>query len=113
MMKLGMSIVAVCASASAAHAFCGFYVSGSGGKMFNDATEVVLMRNGTRTVLAMQNDYKGPLEDFAMVIPVPTVLHEKDVKTLTADVFERVDALGSPRLVEYWEQDPCPPENIY
>ena len=57
-----------------AHAFCGFYVSGSGQKMTNDATQVVLMRDGTRTVLSMQNDYKGPLEDFAMVIPVPVVL---------------------------------------
>src|SRR5579871_719856 len=91
-----------------AHAFCGFYVSGSGEKLFNEATEVVLMRDGTRTVLSMQNDYKGPLEDFAMVIPVPVVLHEGDVKTLPPDVFARVDSLGSPRLVEYWEQDPCP-----
>ena len=91
-----------------ASAFCGFYVSGSGGKLFNEATEVVLMRDGTRTVLAMQNDYKGPLEDFAMVVPVPVVLHEKDVKTLPTDVFEHTDALGTPRLVEYWEQDPCP-----
>src|SRR4051812_46009087 len=89
-------------------AFCGFYVSGSGDKMFADATEVVLMRDGTRTVLAMQNDYKGPLEDFAMDVPVPVVLHDKDVKTLPKQVFEHVDSLGSPRLVEYWEQDPCP-----
>jgi len=99
-----------------AHAFCGFYVSGSGGKLFNEATEVVLMRDGTRTVLAMQNDYKGPLEDFAMVVPVPVVLHEKDVKTLPRDVFDHTDALGSPRLVEYWEQDPCPrpePKHAY
>src|SRR5690348_12169685 len=87
-------------------AFCGFYVSGSGGKMFNDATEVVLMRDGTRTVLSMQNDYRGPLEDFAMVVPVPVVLHEGDVKTLSPQVFADVDALGSPRLVQYWEQDP-------
>jgi hypothetical protein len=91
-----------------AHAFCGFYVSGSGQKMTNDATQVVLMRDGTRTVLSMQNDYKGPLEDFAMVIPVPVVLHDKDVKTLSNEVFTHVEALGSPRLVEYWEQDPCP-----
>ena len=75
--------------------------------MFNDATQVVLMRDGTRTVLSMQNNYKGPLEDFAMVVPVPVVLHEGDVKTLPKDVFEHVDALGAPRLVEYWEQDPC------
>src|SRR5438309_8731974 len=91
------------------HAFCGFYVSGSDGKMFNDATQVVLMRDGTRTVLAMQNDYRGPLEDFAMVVPVPVVLKATDVKVIDKGVFQRLESLGSPRLVEYWEQDPCPP----
>jgi hypothetical protein len=112
MTKLGLVLGAavIVAAAPTAHAFCGFYVSGTSGKMFNDATQVVLMRDGTRTVLAMQNDYKGPLADFAMVIPVPTVLREKDVKVLRPDVFDRVDSLGSPRLVEYWEEDPCPPE---
>ncbi len=108
--KLAPALVlaALAGGARPADAFCGFYVSGTGGKMFNDATEVVLMREGTRTVLAMQNDYKGPLEDFAMVVPVPVVLHEGDVKTLPKTVFDHVDSLGSPRLVEYWEQDPCP-----
>src|ERR1043165_7953713 len=99
---------ALVGSATAAHAFCGFYVSPTGEKMFADATEVVLMRSGTRTVLSMQNDYKGPLEDFAMVVPVPVVLQEGDVRVLKKDVSERVDAMGSPRLVQYWEQDPCP-----
>jgi len=68
----------------------------------------VLMRDGTRTVLTMQNDYRGPLEDFAMVVPVPVVLKPTDVKVVERDVFDRIDSLGSPRLVEYWEQDPCP-----
>src|SRR5512143_1845862 len=101
------------ATAVAAHAFCGFYVTGSNKKMFNDATQVILMREGTRTVLSMQNDYRGPLEDFAMVVPVPVVLKESDVKVLDKAVFERLDSLGSPRLVEYWEQDPCPPPEVY
>src|SRR3954467_13989588 len=92
---------------SAAHAFCGFYVAGGDQQMFNDATQVVLMRMGTRTVLSMQNNYKGPPAAFAMVIPVPTVLQEGDVKTLPKDVFGRVDTMGAPRLVEYWEQNPC------
>jgi hypothetical protein len=65
-----------------------------GGEMFNDATQVVLMRKGTRTVLSMQNNYKGPPEEFAMVIPVPTVLQKEDVKTLPKDVFARVEADG-------------------
>jgi len=101
--------LALVGAAPAVQAFCGFYVSGSDQKLFNDATNVVLMRSGTRTVLSMQNDYRGPLEDFAMVVPVPVVLKATDVKVLPKAVFDRVDSLGSPRLVEYWEQDPCPP----
>ncbi len=108
MRHLGLVALTLTATAGAAHAFCGFYVSGSDQKMFNEATQVVLVRDGTRTVLSMQNDYKGPLEDFAMVVPVPVVLHEADVKTLPKQVFAHVESLGSPRLVEYWEQDPCP-----
>ncbi len=92
-----------------AHAFCGFYVAPGDQKLVNDATQVVLMRSGTRTVLSMQNNYQGPPADFAMVVPVPVVLHEGDVKTLPKAVFEHVEAMGAPRLVEYWEQDPCRP----
>ncbi|MBS1124816.1 MAG: hypothetical protein H6Q90_7044, partial [Deltaproteobacteria bacterium] len=105
---ISAAMVATVTSLGTAHAFCGFYVSGSEKKMFADATQVVLMRDGTRTVLSMQNSYQGPLEDFAMVIPVPVVLKEGDVKTLPKYVFDRIDQLGAPRLVEYWEQDPCP-----
>ncbi|MEW5742409.1 MAG: DUF2330 domain-containing protein [Myxococcota bacterium] len=91
-----------------AHAFCGFYVAGGGAELFNNATQVVLMRHGTRTVLSMQNNYQGPPSDFAMVIPVPVILQKENVKTLNKAIFDKVDKLGAPRLVEYWEQDPCP-----
>jgi hypothetical protein len=90
-----------------AGAFCGFYVSGADAKLYNNATLVVLMREGTRTVLSMQNNYQGPPEDFAMVVPVPVVLQQENVKTLPHEVFRRVDELSAPRLVEYWEQNPC------
>ena len=78
---LAVLVVAAAVPRSAA-AFCGFYVAGGDQKMFNNATQVVLMRDGTRTVLSMQNNYQGPPEEFAMVVPVPVVLHEGDVKTL-------------------------------
>lgn len=94
-------------SAAQARAFCGFFVSGADAKLFNSATSVVLARKGTHTVLSMQNNYRGPPEDFAVVIPVPVVLSPETVRTLPRDVFDRVDALSAPRLVEYWEQDPC------
>jgi MYXO-CTERM domain-containing protein len=90
-------------------AFCGFYVGGAKAEMFNNATEVVLMRHGTTTVLSMQNNYQGPPEGFALVVPVPTVIKQDQVKTLPRDVFDKIDTLGAPRLVEYWEQDPCNP----
>src|SRR5215475_14672751 len=106
--SVGIAALALAMQSGDSQAFCGFYVSGSGAKLSNDATQVVLMREGTRTVLSMQNDYKGPLEAFAMVVPVPVVLHKEDVKTLPKNVFDHTDSLGSPRLVEYWEQDPCP-----
>jgi hypothetical protein len=90
-----------------AQAFCGFFVAGSNAKLTNNASQVVLMRKGNRTVMTMSNSYQGPPENFAMVVPVPVVLQKENVKTLPADVFDRVDSLSAPRLVEYWEQDPC------
>ena len=103
-----LASVAFCAHPREARAFCGFYVSGADAQLTNNATQVVLMRDGTRTVLSMQNNYQGPPQDFAMVVPVPVVLQKENVKTLPRDVFDRVDQLTAPRLVEYWEQDPCP-----
>ena len=113
---LGLAGLSLCAFAPRAHAFCGFYVGGAGAQLYNNATEVVLMRHGTTTVLSIQNNYEGPPTQFAMVVPVPVVIQEAQVKTLPRDIFQKVDVLGAPRLVEYWEQDPCyvpPPEPEY
>ncbi|HWN66202.1 MAG TPA: DUF2330 domain-containing protein [Haliangium sp.] len=114
-LTLGTALAAalITAAPGTADAFCGFYVSGAGSDLFNNATQVVLMREGKRTVLSMQNNYQGPPENFAMVVPVPVVLQEENVKTLKDEVFDRVDALAAPRLVEYWEQDPCAPQPEY
>ena len=89
-----VTLALVLASPHRAAAFCGFYVAGGDQKMFNDATQVVLMRMGTRTVLSMQNNYKGPPDAFAMVVPVPVVLREGDVKTLPKQVFADVERMA-------------------
>ena len=104
---IAAALGATLAAPAAADAFCGFYISGADAKLFNNATQVVMMRKGTRTVLSMQNNYQGPPKDFAMVVPVPVVLQKENVKTLPREIFARVDQLSAPRLVEYWEQDPC------
>ncbi len=97
----------VASPAAPARAFCGFFVAGGDARLTNNASQVVLMRKGNRTVMTMSNNYQGPPESFAMVVPVPVVLHREDVRTLPADVFDHIDSLSAPRLVEYWEQDPC------
>jgi len=104
-------LIFVCSilSPKQADAFCGFYVAGGDSSLFSDATQVVLMRHGSTTVLSMQNNYQGPPEDFALVIPVANVLAETNVKTLDVSLFQKVDTLTAPRLVEYWEHDPCQP----
>ena len=101
-----LAALAVAAPRTAA-AFCGFYAGHADAALVNRATTVVLMRIGTRTVLSMRNDYVGPPEDFALVVPVPVVLHRGDVRVLPHAIFDQLDLLTAPRLVEYWEADPC------
>ncbi len=106
------SLVALGLSTAAprdAEAFCGFFVAPGDKPLYNDATMVALMREGTRTALTMSNNYKGPAADFAMVVPVPVVLQKENVRVLNKSVFTRLETLSAPRLVEYWEQDPCNP----
>ncbi len=113
---IGAGALALCSAglgAREAGAFCGFFVSGADAALSNNASQVALLRKGNRTVLTMSNNYKGPPQDFAMVVPVPVVLKKTDVKTLAPDVFAHIDQLSAPRLVEYWEQDPCQPQVDY
>jgi len=98
---------AICAASSAAEAFCGFYVGKSDASLFNEASQVALVRDGERTVLTMSNDYKGELTDFALVVPVPTTLTREQIHVGERKYLERLDAYSAPRLVEYYDPDPC------
>ena len=48
----------VAAAPGRARAFCGFFVAGSNAKLTNNASQVVLMRKGNRTVMTMSNNYR-------------------------------------------------------
>lgn len=92
-----------------AWAFCGFYVAKADSKLYNQASQVAIARAGNRTVLTMANDYQGALKDFAIVVPVPVVLQKEQVKVANPGIMERLDAFSAPRLVEYFDSDPCSP----
>ena len=88
-------------------AFCGFYVAKADAKLFNKSSQVIIARDGDHTVITMSNDYQGDAEDFAMVVPVPEVLKESDIRVVQQFIFDKLDAYTAPRLVEYWDPNPC------
>jgi hypothetical protein len=88
-------------------AFCGFYVAKADTSLYNQASQVILARDGQRTVMTMANDYQGNVKDFALVVPVPVVLKKEQVKVGERRIIERLDAFSSPRLVEYFDSNPC------
>ena len=102
-----VAFVATLFSGSMAYAFCGFYVARADTQLFNQASQVVLVRDGERTVMTMANDYRGDAKDFAVVIPVPTVLEREQIHVTEPALIEHLDAYTSPRLVEYHDPDPC------
>lgn len=87
--------------------FCGFYVSKADGTLKNKTSQVILVRDGNKTVITMYNDFKGDTKDFAMVVPVPVVLRKDDIKVVDQSIFQKLNDYSAPRLVEYWDQNPC------
>ena len=55
----------------------------------------------------MANDFKGDPKEFAVVIPVPTVLQKDQIHVGEKALLDHLDAYSSPRLVEYFDDDPC------
>jgi hypothetical protein len=107
-MKKGAAIILL--SAMITHetaAFCGFYVSKADGTLKNKTSQVILVRDGNRNVITLYNDFKGNLKDFAMVVPVPVVLQKKDIKVVDQAIFNTLNEYSKPRLVEYYDQNPC------
>ena len=101
------AIIGALAFGLPAAAFCGFYVAKAETGLFNESSKVVLVRDGDRTVITMANDYQGDPTEFAMVIPVPTVITKEQVHISKASLLDHLDAYTAPRLVEYYDSDPC------
>ena len=101
------TLVLLAAVPGLAHAFCGFYVAQADSKLFNKSSRVVLARHEDRTVITMENDYRGDPASFAMVIPVPQILEREQIHIGDRRILDHLDAFTSPRLVEYFDTDPC------
>ena len=90
-----------------AAAFCGFYVAKADTDLFNQVSKVVIARNQGRTVITMANDFQGEPAEFAIVIPVPSVLEREQIHVTENALIDHLDAYTAPRLVEYFDDNPC------
>jgi hypothetical protein len=104
---LAVLVLGIALTTPAVLAFCGFYVAKADTKLFNQASQVVLVRSEDKTVITMVNDFKGDLKEFAVVVPVPSVLEKGQIRVSDRALIEHLDAYSAPRLVEYFDGDPC------
>ena len=102
---LGLTSFAL--SAPAASAFCGFYVAKADTDLFNDASKVVLVRDDERTVITMASDYRGEVSEFAMVVPVVDIPEREQINVANPGLVDHLDEYTAPRLVEYYDENPC------
>ena len=108
--KVAAAFLLIVTGASAfntAYAFCGFYVAKADAKLFNKSSQVILVRDGLRSVITMNSDFQGDVKDFAMVVPVPVVLKREQIRVADASLFRLLDEYSGPRLVEYYDENPC------
>jgi hypothetical protein len=103
------AMLALALAPAGAQAFCGFYVAKADTQLFNEASKVVLVRHDDKTVMTMVNDYQGDLKEFAMVVPVPTFIEREQIHVTNNAIVDHLDAYTAPRLVEYYDSDPCIP----
>lgn len=96
MRQLALAFALLLAASDVARAFCGFYVARADSELFNKASKVVLTHNGDRTVLTMASDVKGDPKEFAIVIPVPTVIQRDQIRVVEPAQMDHLDAYTAP-----------------
>src|SRR6516225_3379944 len=102
-MQMPFRLLALAASmlalTSPAAAFCGFYVAKADAKLFNRSSKVVVARKDQRTVVTMASDYHGDPKEFALVVPVPTVVSRDQIQITENSLIDQLDDYTAPRLV--------------
>lgn len=91
---------------SSAVAVPGFFAT-AGGEAKSRASQVLVAKDGDTRVVSVMTDYEGPMEKFAIVLPVPSDVSLADVRALKRGDLERLDEITAPRFHEFWEMDPC------
>lgn len=101
-------VLAFCLSdAMPALGFGGFFVASADSVIKGKSAEVILVRDGHRTVMTLVPHFTGTATDFAFVVAVPVVLERKQIHIGDVSAVQRLNAYTAPRLVEYVDENPC------
>ncbi len=106
---LPLALGLVAAAARPVAALPGFIAGKGDTPRVSTSTQVVLLEKGDHTVVTVWSDYEGPLDRFALVLPVPADVDLAQVKTLKRDSVDHLDEISAPRFHEFWEKEPCEP----
>lgn len=101
-------VVAMLAAAES-WAFPGLAVSVSGKRPTISKTELVVMQHAEVSIVTLAVEYQGPVERFALLLPVPRDVERRRLRTVKHEFIARLEQLTAPRVFEFWEQDPCVP----
>lgn len=91
-MLLALALAAVASA-------CPTIATGVGSHLDFDTAQVVIVRQGLRTTFSVSINPFGDPQEFALVLPVPEVLGEEDVRTLDGTIFALLDGYTAPRHV--------------
>lgn len=98
------------ASTPAVLAFCGFFVAKADSNLHNSASQVVIARNGNRSVFTMANNFEGDVKDFARIVPIPVIPTRDQIRIGSNEAIEKLDGFTAPRLAQYIDS-PCTQEH--
>lgn len=98
---------ALLTAGSAARAFPGTLVAKDDAARAVRSTSIVLMQHGGYSIVTVMAEIEGPLQPFALLLPVPADVTASRLRTVRRGVLARVESVSAPRLHAFYEQDPC------
>src|SRR6185369_6019587 len=97
----------VATMAAGVRAFPGMLVAKDGATHSVRSTSIVLMQHGGYSIVTLMAEVEGPLQPFALLVPVPADVTPSRLRTVRRSILARVESVSAPRLHAFYEQDPC------
>ncbi len=92
--------------------FSGFSVTKKNSEALYRSSPVVFIRYQKHVVLAKVEQNENNLKEWRVEIPSLTVVQKDQSRWIDSKFLETLDALSSPQLLEYLDENPCHPSNF-